>query len=92
MILTDKCKEEFLKNYMFDNESFNYYPSMYQNALIIEFFDNIGLYIFIDRSFFFDDWSCKIIGHYKENHFNSRSEATQSALTKANEIFNNLNK
>jgi hypothetical protein len=107
MILTDKCKEEFelwllkqrneiIKDGDIEYDFYYLYkyilPNDLKYALIIEFFDSVGIYITTERNFFFDDWACKITGHYKEKYFRTRSEATQSAITKANEIFNNLNK
>jgi len=73
------------------------------NALIIEFFDSFGIYISVEVygspefkikyesivSIKSEDWYLQ--GQFSEIYL-TRSEATQSAILKANEIFNNLNK
>jgi hypothetical protein len=113
MILTDKCKEEFI-DYLRNNKKasmeigvlrlhWQEYPKEYLNALIIEFFDSTNLFIHIDNmTNCFDEkmnkkWNAYIKIPYTNRKkvcewYDSRSEATQSAILKANEIFNNLNK
>jgi len=98
MILTDKCKEEFLKSVYACNEW--EVDEIYLNALIIEFFDSVGIYIWTMPSLRVETkWTYRVFKtifteDIKQHAYiyNSRSEATQSAITKANEIFNNLNK
>jgi hypothetical protein len=97
MILTDKCKEEFEKCLNYD--LFNYTNRLdktMQQSKIIEFFDSINIFIvpFICSDDLWDydvtDIDKKCIANGLA--YNSRTEATQSAILKANEIFNNLNK
>jgi len=61
-----------------------------QNALIIEFFDSVGIYISIVWEFeCFESYvNSKCVSIYS----NSRTEATNEAIIKANEIFNLNNK
>ena len=92
MILTGKAKEKFLE--WLDEEStwFQTFSDTHQNALIIEFFDSVGVYIGVypatncSQYLMFeisinDDW----IGE-EEN----RQEATIQAITKANDIYNEI--
>jgi len=102
MILTDKAKEDFLKyynnhsnNYLLSFTDFEDLPTSVQNALIIEWLDSVNIFIQIDFEnrepiFSYYVYSGKDIcsGEYNAN---SRSEATQQAIIKANEIYNNLN-
>ena len=107
MILTDKCKEEFLDYYatstayyLLCNKEFDELPLIMQYALIIEFFDSVGILILPHYSAFgfyseIKDYNDKSFGEFKTYlvcDYKIRTEATQSAITKANEIFNNLNK
>lgn len=115
MILTGKAKEEFLKwNY---EDDFGYidieprsltvhFDDLYDNlqyALIIEWFDSVGIFIHIEpylgggKECFY----CKVI--YRNELFldqmeeinngeylENRQEATKQAIIKANEIYNKL--
>lgn len=62
-----------------------------QNAVIIEFFDSVGIYIellyFVDGNYF-----VSIVYHNDGyNHigdFDSRTEATNEAIIKANDLYN----
>ncbi|WP_313386921.1 hypothetical protein [Chishuiella sp.] len=96
MILDGKCLEYFEK-WIIENdypisiwafkEDKNYIHPTVANALIIEFFDGVGVYIdiisnintFTFESFVNDDY----IGWYY-----TRQEATEQAIVKANEIYN----
>ena len=112
MILTGKCKEDFLKS-IYYKEDTNQVPiedecnenifneskrwlrrqdERFLNALIIEFFDSVGIYIGIVR---FNVGS----GYFESRiHYNNgvyftyvtRQEATKQAIIKANEIYNKL--
>jgi len=93
MILTGKCKEGFEK-WFFQSEYSNIIElqdlnSSLLNALIIEYFDAIGLYILPNKSLGFDIWNYEILGHITEGfNFNSRQEATEKAIEKANDLIN----
>jgi len=95
MILTDKCKEEFLKWLNYDLFNYNYrLDKTMQQSKIIEFFDSVGIFISVKKVINIH-WMYDILGHHIsvfEEMQESRSEATQIAILKANEIFNNLNK
>lgn len=102
MILTDKCKEEFEKWIDYDLFNYNYrLDKTMQQSKIIEFFDSVGIYISINYVSIHNELTLKkgfqalVCFKNKSTMFrevNTRTEATQSAITKANEIFNNLNK
>ena len=94
-IITNKAKEEFLKEYYkesFKNNwnleeleyIFNILPQTCQNALIIEWFDSIGIYINISVTYGFN-WYINELGG---EDYNNRQEATKQAIIKANEIYN----
>lgn len=99
MILTGKAKEEFfnwldnqgvngidISNWEF--EKFQLLSNVSQNALIIEWFDSVGIYITSD---YFELNKC-----FYSEVFNSdfeiikptRQEALTKAIKKANEIYN----
>lgn len=114
MILTGECKEDFLvwyfntylkedKYYLIkDVEAFfKSVKTTLQNALIIEFFDSVGIYILLKRFTYlleFNDWYF-IITNKQGVHLNShlecrikidsRQEATKQAIVKTNELYNN---
>jgi hypothetical protein len=113
MILTGKCKEGFekwliqnYKNLSFyhgkDLAMFNDLPPQMCNALIIEYFDSVGVYINIKRFFLgneFKFWYFTIndengiglINHVStENRvfINSRQEIIIQAIEKANDLIN----
>ena len=83
MKLTGKSKEEFLKQLKFSESIFINTSETFQNALIIEFFDSVG--------HIGDETIIQIlINELIANR--SILEATNSAIEKANEIFNLNNK
>lgn len=72
-------------------------------AHIIEWFDSVGIYIHVDNltNVVYQDlthgWASYIKRDYKNrirciHHEKTRHEATEQAIIKANEIYNNLNK
>lgn len=94
MILTGKFKEAFLSYTKYSEETFDLCDELYQNALIIDFFDSVGIYISVvptynhfNRFFYaasgidFKDVVYKVCD-------GDRTEATTEAIKKANEIFN----
>jgi len=107
MILTGKAKEEFfnwldnqgvngidISNWEF--EKFHLLSNVSQNALIIEWFDSVGIYIFIDsvKSYKERFWRFHIAMNdldrniREEFYMDNRSEITYKAIKKANEIYN----
>jgi|SRR6478752_4836064 len=93
MKLTGKCKDDFL-NYCKQSESFiNTYADIYLNSLIIEWFDSVGL--FIDCGYYAKGKMCS--GIESENfsfistgtRHETRLNALNSAIEKANELYNN---
>lgn len=95
MILNGKAKEDF-KEWTFENNNFQdlnvLYPLYLVDTLIIEWFDSVGIYIGVypnnNMSSYLsfemsinDDW----IGEEL-----TRQEATIQAITKANDIYNEI--
>jgi len=93
MKLTGKCFDEFEAQ----NKGRGYFallPESCQNALIIEFFDSVGIYVellyFIDGNYF-----VSIVyhndGHNHIGDFDNRTQATNEAIIKANDLYNENN-
>jgi hypothetical protein len=67
-------------------------PEVMNNALIIDFFDSVGIYILLEGSgkyfyFIIKQKNSKAF-HYQNGESNSRTKAITEAIIKANEIFN----
>ena len=103
MILTGKAKEDFYKyinieDYkLFDYVRKKYANEIVLNALIIEWFDSVGIYISINYVDFYDEFRNNTgFETYVTNKglsvkFRSvsiRQEAIKQAIKKANEIYN----
>lgn len=104
MILNGKAEVDFIKwasyNYGEDSGDLAMMREVYRNALIIEFFDSVGVYI--DVEFFrknikdepqfvsstTDEWNGL---QPLRVQFNSRQQATKQAIIKANNIYNERN-
>ena len=84
------CKREDLTDF------FETVVDIFQNAIIIEWLDSVGLFIEIEYNGCFytvikDKISIKSFGNYKKHfsdEFNSRQEATTEAIKKAVELIN----
>jgi hypothetical protein len=67
-----------------------------QQALIIEWFDSVGIYINIENLYYQSWWSFKVKNCPKTFNevvmVSTRTEATTKAIEKSVEIFNQLNK
>ena len=97
-ILTGKAKEDFIKTKI--GNEINLFESMlpiYKNALIIEWFDSVGIYISINYVDFYDElrnntgFETYVTNKglsVKFRSVSSRQEATLKAIKKANEIYN----
>nr|WP_317633104.1 hypothetical protein [uncultured Flavobacterium sp.] len=88
MKLTGKAKEDF--SYKYNMSNFNEYSEVLQNALIIEFFDSLGIYILITDFDDYDFW-CEFKGLSYSILGKTRQEAIEQAIIKANEIYNERN-
>lgn len=104
MILTEKCKEKFLE-WLVKNGYPLYYDripeilkyDVTKNALIIDFFDSVDIYIYLETATYVlkPNFRYKIITDddtiigFKEN---SRQEATIQAIKKANDLYNDTDK
>lgn len=95
MKLTGKLKQDFLlffnTNRRGTEVSYYQLPELFQNALIIEYLDSVGVYILPSKALFSKHWKY-IIGGYNQAGllFNSRTEAINAAIEKANEIINKI--
>ena len=90
MILTGKCKEDFIKTKI--GNEINLFESMlpiYKNALLIDFFDSVGIYINIRRTN--NEFMSYITNDESSFYKKIRQEALSEAIKKANEIYNNKN-
>ena len=103
MILTNKSKEDFfnwldnqgvngidISNWEF--EKFQLLSNVSQNALIIDWFDSVGIYVNSSgltlSKTFISDVSVNDNCEYNYDGFRTRKEATEQAIKKANEIYN----
>ena len=90
MILTDKCKEDF--SYKYNMSNFNEYSEVLQNALIIEFFDSLGIYCVSNYNFINTNWSYSVKNAdtilSRGCNYSTRQEATEKAIINANKIYN----
>ena len=93
MVLTGKAKEHY--KIWFD-ENYNDYWTYYQskptilNALIIEWFDSVGIYITFDYLDLNKCFYSEILNENFEIIKPTRQEALTEAIKKANEIYNGL--
>ena len=103
MILTGKAKKDFIKWLYFKHnlQPYNLFNEIIQYALIIEWFDSVGIYIMPEICSIKGIFTATIF-HEKYRtktgrtisvieNFNSRQEALTEAIKKANEIYNNKN-
>lgn len=110
MILTGKSKEDFEKwlnkemyylgrhNFEDRDNNIEDLSDNFQNTLIIEWFDSVGIYIIISPSDNPKNWFYTILGedilspfyqiYQSLDDFKNRQEALTEAIKKANEIYN----
>ena len=105
MILTNKAKEDFLTNMSILTEIkdkkdleeyFSKISDLIKNAYYVDFFDSVGIYIFIDNVSSYKErfWRFHIAMNdldrniREEFYMDNRSEITYKAIKKANEIYN----
>jgi hypothetical protein len=101
VFLTDECKEKFLRYISFthglDETDFELKKQVFLNALIIEFFDSVGIYISIHYVDFVNKLTSAkgfegIVTHghlsTRFREVGTRLEATKAGIEKANEIYN----
>ena len=65
-------------------------PEKYKNALIIEWFDSVGIYVNAELDYLHIVWFPTINNdwNFEEREFETRQEAIKEAIKKANEIYN----
>ena len=91
MILTGKAKEDFIKTKIGNEISlFESMLPIYNNALIIEWFDSVGIYVNAELDYLHIVWFPTINNdwNFEEREFGTRQEAIKEAIKKANEIYN----
>lgn len=95
MILTGKAKDDFLESNGKKEVWINIMLPIYQYALIIEWFDSVGIYVNALRYSLSEPNKWVVIKSLCENNldfiYSSRQEATKQAIIKANEIYNERN-
>ena len=92
MKLTGKCKDSFLKH-IWQKHGFDSWDELLENeiilnALIIEFFDLVGIYVNAIK------YTTKWVGIAENGlwiSFDNRTDAINDAIHEANEIYNDLN-
>ena len=95
MILTGKAKEDFLNSKVIGGniKHFDMMMPLYQNALIIEWFDSVGYIIIIGHNSLIKKfYYCIEKIFYDCGTQSTRQEATIEAIKKANELYNLKNK
>jgi hypothetical protein len=100
MILTGKAKKDFGLWHFERNTPIEEYKNFYdlsntcKNALIIEWFDSVGIYINIENLYYQSWWYYKVKqcpDTYEQVIMqNTRQEATEEAIKKTNEIYNKI--
>ena len=95
MILTGKCREDFLRyygdeiSYLEEIEyDFLLESSIIKNAYYIDFFDSVGIYITSDYFELNKGFYSEILNENFEVIKPKRQEALTEAIKKANEIYN----
>ena len=100
MILTGKCREDFEKwlnkemyylgrhNFEDRNNNIEDLGENFQNCLIIEWFDSVGIYITSDYLELNKGFFSEILNENFEIIKPTRQEALAEAIKKANEIYN----
>ena len=103
MILKGKAKEDFKKWFIETKDLYDSYENELRlmsdtglNALIIEFFDSVGIYINVFYKYIWRveirDSQSSLLSTLDYAVFDTRQEATIQAIKKANEIYNNTDK
>jgi hypothetical protein len=94
MKLTGKLKQDFGNQCVYQYDEFIKLPQSFQNALIIEYLDSVGIYI--DSGYYDKNTFCSGINRKKDifisvgTSFKTRTEAINAAIEKANEIINKI--
>lgn len=89
MILTDKTLKDFTfwlyNKHAMKIFNIEFMKPLLFNALIIDFFDSVGIYIEIIRN---DDYFDYVVMEEWDYGFEIRQEAIEKAIEKANKIYN----
>ena len=89
MILTEKAKEDFIKTKIGNEISlFESMLPIYKNALLIEWFDSVGIYITSDYFELNKGFYSEVLDSNFAIVKPTRQEALTEAIKKANEIYN----
>jgi len=87
MKLTGKCFDDFGDKCEYQYDDFLELPEVCQNALIIEWLDSVGILILISYGRISKSWMYNVLNE-TDNFLSSRSQATNAAIEKANELYN----
>jgi len=95
MILNGKAERDFCK-WVFEKHNiqpYNIWNKIFLNALIIDWFDSVGIYINIEPFYYKKQLYFKqyVLGYKdinEQNTYFKRTDATEEAIKKANEIYN----
>ena len=97
MKLTGKCKQDFWMSLDLDTlKRLNDLPGCCQNALIIEYLDSIGIYVYVKPRFHYGGLSFDgfidgmDISKIETEYFKTRTEAINAAIEKVNELINKI--
>lgn len=93
-MLTGEAKKDFVYQCVLIYEGFVSLPETCQNALIIDWFDSVGIYI--EPRKYGKGWGFDLFGKTKlinEEFFaKDRTGATIKAIEKANDLYNHIKK
>lgn len=95
MILTSRAKFDFLKHCKQDESFMNMYDDIFLHALMISWFDSVGIFIHVNPITFdhATEFKASVNGEecsfgYGDYYFKSRPKAIKAAIEKANNIYN----
>jgi hypothetical protein len=101
MLLTGKCKEDFERYFykrcydaVFDfSECISDSNSTLRNTLIVDWLDSVGIIISVTYCKLSNGFDFLLYSEYYQvsSGTHTRQQATEKAILKANEIYNNLN-
>lgn len=76
------------QNYNIHSTEWNDLNEVCKNALIIEFFDSVGIYIEVATE---GEWDAYVNKEWVKTYCTDRAQATNEAIIKANDLYNENN-
>jgi len=90
--LNGKCLDAFGDKCAYDYKEFMELPESCQNALIVEFFDLVGIYIAVEPQKEFKNVYFDVSVDFElHSVWGTRLQAIENAIIKANELYNQNN-